>query len=178
MSAAVVAYKAVDGTAVSRYMADRTAAHDAWWSTVRAFGEKIGHQNLSIRNGMFGAHVLGYAMKDGETPDAGWRLHKDYGISVPNKRSKLGKELEAELEGLTWRPPSTLGVKDYLHAPSEQGGFSTYLLSPSIQQGNTGDWFLSFSRVPFDDELHKIDPAIWHPAKLSEFYSATEAPSE
>ncbi|HEY8702270.1 MAG TPA: hypothetical protein VIM08_15120 [Arthrobacter sp.] len=176
MSAAVIAYKATDNTTISRYMADRTAAHDAWWSTVRAFGEKIGHPRLSIRNGMFGSHVMGYAMEDGETPDDGWRVHKDWGVCVPNKRSKLGKDLEKELDGLSWRPPATLGVKDHLHAPSEQGGFSTYMLNPSIQQGNAGDWFLSFSRKPFDDDLAKIDPDVWQRASLADYYAQTEKP--
>ena len=173
MSAAV-AFSAVDNVAVSNYMADRTAAHDEWWTRVRAFGEKIGHPRLSIRGGMFGSHVLGYEPADGAEADAGWRMHKDYGICVPNLRSKLGKELESELSALTWRPPATLGVKDYLHASSGRNDFSTYMLSPAIQQGASGDWFLSFSKVPFEDDLKKIDPAVWKPARLSEYYAQTE----
>lgn len=171
---AVLAYKAIDNEAVSTYMADRTAAHDAWWARVRAFGERIGHAQLSIRNGMFGAHVLGYQPDEGAKPDSGWRMHKDYGICVPNKRSKLGKDLEAELEGLSWRPPATLGVNGYLHASAGGNGFSTYMLSPSIDQGVSGDWFLSFSKTPFEDELGKVDPAVWQPARLSEYYAQTE----
>ena len=175
MSAAI-AYRAVDNVAVSNYMADRMAEHDEWWTRVRAFGEKIGQPRLSIRNGIFGAHVLGYEPDEGATADAGWRMHKDYGICVPNLRSKLGKELEAELSALTWRPPATLGVRDYLHASAGRNEFSTYMLSPAIQQGTSGDWFLSFSKVPFDDDLKKIDPDVWQPARLSEYYAQTEEP--
>lgn len=174
MSAAVIAYKAIDNTAVSTYMTEREKAHDEWWARVKDFCSRIGHPNVSIRNGMFGSHVMGYQPEEGAQPDAGWRLHKDWGICVPNLRSKAGKALQAELDGLQWRPPGTFGVKDYLHAPADTGGFSTYMLSPSIQQGTSGDWFLTFSRKPFDDELQKISSDAWVPAKLSDYYAQTE----
>lgn len=174
MSAAI-AFKAKDNAAVGSYMAQREEAHDAWWAKVRAFGEKIGHSQLSIRNGMFGSHVLGYVPDNGEKPDEGWRVHKDYGICVPSLRSKMGKALEAELDDLSWRPPATPGVKDHLHAPNGGGsGFSTFLLSPAVQQGHNGEWFLSFTKMPFDDELTKIDAEMWEPARLSEYYAQTE----
>jgi hypothetical protein len=171
---AVVVYKAVDNAAVSAHWEASEKAHNEWWERVKAFGASIGHTKLSIRNGMFGSHVVGYVPEEGETPDEGWRIHKDWDVCVPNLRSKAGKALDTELQGLSWRPPSSIGVKDHLHAPSDAGGFSTYMLAPAIKLGNAGDWFLSFSRKPFDDELHKIDETVWAPAKLSDFYAQTE----
>ncbi|MDJ0319780.1 hypothetical protein [Pseudarthrobacter sp. PS3-L1] len=170
----VIAYKATSNESVQKYMADREERHTEWWSRVQAFSKQIGHDSMSMRRGVFGEHILGYVPTEGEAPDSGWRLHKDWGICVPNLRSKAGKALDIQLKSLSWRSPEVIGIKEMIHAPSDVGGFSTYVLSPSVEQGRTGDWFLAFGRKPFEDELGKIDPAVWHPVKLSEYFAETE----
>ena len=102
----------------------------------------------------------------------GWRRERNSDVAVPAKRTPEGKEWAKKLRDLTLKGNTYPGVPNTFHTDVLNGqGFSVY--PRTVKFGD--DWWLTLSKTPMERDLAKIDPELWEPAKLSEFYAAKEA---
>lgn len=110
--------------------------------------------------------------RDGESPGEGWRLtnHRTgYACWVPDKRTKLGKELAATIKTLRAKHvekipgmPMLTIVENHFYSP----GVIVHEATAYV------NWTSSFAEV---EREGKVDETRWERIKRSEFYAAKEA---
>lgn len=90
-----------------------------------------------------------------------------YRTIVPNIRRKAGKDLAAELDGVTLRGPDLPGVPSFalvgLHA-----------LSPTLALREGAVYALWSEDIGDNATGGELDAGRWSPIRLSEYYAATE----
>jgi hypothetical protein len=102
----------------------------------------------------------------------GWRREAHSNYMKPALRTKAGKEVAARLKDVAYKPPRKPGLPDTVLGEGFMGGFAL--------RKQQGKWF-GYCTVPLGDReprntgLDGVDPGLWEPVKLSEYFLALEA---
>lgn len=124
-------------------------------------------------------HLVGLSYEpDLSIPD-GWRVTDRGGMtySVPNRRSKAGKALGAEMDSLALRAfhpdgmPSAVFVENHWFSPGVEELSGTIYLTWALVLEECSDDEQGFSKQSYD-------PSRWERVKLSEYHAMKEAKEE
>jgi len=109
-----------------------------------------------------------------EAPGPLWR-ESEPGLWVPNRRTKAGKELGAQVEAIGFKWKCVPGMPADLSVLAGDG--RDFLLWPKVEALGGGGVFWCVWKVPEAQVIGspRFDPALWQRAKLSEYYAAREA---
>lgn len=163
-----VVYRSVATEPIASRMADHEAERLAFQSEVDALKAELdGRDIVGVNLHAGGFTVTGYAMRSFDDLLPGFRKDGSSMRAVPAKRTPEGKEWSQRLSKLRRPNRSLPGFPERMRAD----GFALY---PSVEKVGI-DYFLKISMQPHADELKKIDPELWAPAKLSDYHLAKEA---
>lgn len=130
-------------------------------------------KELCSRSSYDGVWITGYDEPDRSVKaPAGWRRDSATGFIMPNQRSKAGKEIAADLNSISYRPPAKPGLPSLVWGEGFMGQMGMHKLG--------GDWYAYVTvplgdRTPEQTRLSEVDPDLWEPTKLSAYYAALEA---
>lgn len=147
---------------------------------VKALERNWGVTQLSCRgewNG--GQFITGYVPANrNDEPMPGFRKDRDTGFMVPAKRTAEGKAVVQRLKDVYYKPGKKPGLPSMVHGEGYMGPMSIRKLN--------GTWY-AYCTVPLrtpdamgsrGDELSEVDPTIWEPVKLSQYFLDAEAAEE
>jgi hypothetical protein len=155
------------------YDQSTTDLWEEYRAKIKALEQEWGVDTLLCSSGSRGQFITGYvAPTRDEAPKPGFRreAHSDY--MKPALRTKAGKAVAERLRDVAYEPPKKPGLPDMVWGEGYMGQFSLRQLG--------GTWF-AYTTVPLGDRdpnytgLNEVDPALWEPAKLSEYFLALEA---
>lgn len=179
MSSPAVVWKSLDPSAMDKYMEERKKVTDAFYAKVDAFKESIGGRNIvGFRSIDGGFSVTGYTLESrSELPAPGWRRDGASNRAVPAKRTPEGKAISEQLKDLYVPAEIYPGSPRFMHTPMDPETGEGYIMSPRAQKIGD-DYFLTLPNKPEEDRGETVNPDLWAPAKLSEYYAAKEANPE
>jgi hypothetical protein len=169
-------YKCLQPELVDAYEKRVEEIYAAYRVKTKALMEEWGVEELCQRSNYDGNWITGYVPKDWkEEPKPGFRKDRDSGFMVPAKRTAEGKAIVKRLEDVQYVPGRKPGLPKMIWGEGYMGPMSIEKLN--------GTWF-AYCTVPLrepdakgsrGDGLSEVDPAIWEPVKLSEYFLAAEA---
>jgi hypothetical protein len=173
MMAVEVAYRS-DAPAVLEAMESWQADMQARHERVKEFDERHNPDGkLTLRIWRWPSYRIAYF--EGDDAPEGWRRNKR-GRIVPDKRTRAGKQIAAEIEAIHKSPLGTLAGR--LPGMPEHTISGDRWLSPGIFL-HDGAVYVHWEARPVSNartsEFDEVDTAIWSELKLSEFYAAKEA---
>jgi hypothetical protein len=158
---------------IDAYEAHTTELWEQYQAKIKTLQEEWGTEQLLCSSGRRGQFITGYVAETRtEAPMPGFRreAHSDY--MKPALRTKAGKEIAARLKDVAYEPPKKPGLPDMVLGEGFMGGFSIRKMG--------GVWY-AWCTVPLPEgeerqrSLREVDPGLWTPAKLSEYFLAVEA---
>lgn len=179
MTSPVTVWKSKNPSAMDKYMEERKKVTDAFYAKVDAFKESIGGRNIvGFRSIDGGFSVTGYTLESrSELPAPGWRRDGASNRAVPAKRTPEGKAISEQLKDLYVPAEIYPGSPRFMHTPMDPETGEGYIMSPRAQKIGD-DYFLTLPNKPDAKSAAEVDPALWEPAKLSEYHAAQEAQAE
>lgn len=153
------------------------ARREEFRASMRNLGDEYGREVYVSRSMLSGQSFSGLKHDRGDDVPDGWRVDSKTRLLKPDKRTKEGKALAAELKRLSLPRPVIPGMpgdcwgEGYVYAPAffEHDGtvWAGWGCGPDRLTGDGGDM-----RGP------TVDPSLWTLAKLSEWHAAREAVEE
>lgn len=179
MSSPAVVWKSLDPSAMDKYMEERKKVKDTFYAKVDAFKESLGGRNIVGIRGIDGRFsVTGYTLESrSEVPAPGWRRDGASNRAVPAKRTPEGKAISEQLKDLCLSAEIYPGTPRFMHTPTDPETGTGYLMSPYAEKIGE-DYFLILPNKPEAKSAAEVDPALWAPAKLSEYHAALEVQAE
>jgi len=155
------------------YLAEIDVLWEAYRAKIKELEDELGTETLLCRGSKRGQFISGYVAKDrNEAPLPGFRREQHSDHMVPALRTKAGKALAERLNAVSYDPPQKPGLPDLILGEGYMGGMSIKKIG--------GVWY-AWTTVPLGDRdprntgLGEVDPAMWTPAKLSDYFLAVEA---
>lgn len=175
MSGPVILFKATDPSVLDAWSASNDPLFNEWREKVDQLKQDLGGRDTLRRNIGWGDGWVasGYVEPDRKAdPLPGFRRDAKSGHMLPALRSKAGKEWEARLNDITYKPAPTPGLPQIVMGGGYMGHFKVEHLG--------GEWFawLGFNPYAGGDnpgEMKNVNPDLWEEAKFSEYYAAKEA---
>lgn len=164
-------YKAISPEALQANAVARQAEIDRFNTEADALSAELGGRELGgTRFFAGGFSVTSYSMRDVNDLLPGWRRDGSSMRAVPAKRTPEGKEWAKRLGTVRQADNEPVGYPARMRCD----GFALY---PQVQQVGA-EFFLTISMKPYEQYLGQVDPEVWAPAKLSEYFLALEAAEE
>lgn len=142
----------------------------------KALMEEWGVEQLCRNSSDDATWITGYVPATyQEAPKPGFRKDRNSGFMVPAKRTAEGKAIVERLKDVQYKPNRKPGLPKMIWGEGYMGAMVIRKLD--------GTWF-AYCTVPLRepdakgsraDGLSEVDPAIWEPVKLSEYFIAAEA---
>lgn len=168
-----VAYKSTHPDVLAHYDSTASAeALNAWRDQVKALISDLGFpgRRFAISSGFDGSHVTGVEHPHDDEIPAGWRRDRKLSEAItPARRTKLGKEIARRLAAL---PQPNVRRNMPGGMPHIAFGAHTFMRPGVARYGDAV--YVTWSNKIDDCDSSEIDPAVWQPVKLSEYYAARE----
>lgn len=174
-------FKCAKPELIDAYDQRTTELWEEYRAKIKVLEQEWGVTQLSCRGDWGGGQfITGYVPASyQDEPKSGFRKDRDTGFMVPAKRTAEGKAIVQRLKDVHYRP----GKKPGLPSTIMGEGF----MGPMVIQKLNGTWY-AYTTVPLRSEtdargsrmdgLSEIDPTIWEPVKLSQYFLDAEAETE
>lgn len=165
-------FKCRDNSVINTYEQTIEKLWEEFQKRAEAKALELGKE-LAQRTSYDGVWITGYVEPNRlAVPPAGWRRDTNSGFIMPHLRSKLGKQIGADLNAISYHPPGKPGLPKIVWGDGFMGPFNLKKIGE--------DWY-AYVTVPLGDRdpnntgLNEVDPALWEPVKMSTYYNALEA---